>query len=112
MQSMSLSDLQIRTESGFTNFFQAYSPTILPTKISNNYEIIISAKRLAKNNIDVQLGNIEREIQRMVCLYTSNQILGIDEMKYIGHERIYGVSDNYVKSNWATRIVISVTYKP
>ncbi len=109
---MSLSDLQIRTETGLRNLFEPYSPTILPTKTSNNYEIIISAKRLAKNNIDVQLGNVEREIQSMVCQYKSNQILGIDEMKYVGDERIYGLGDNYAKSNWATRIVISVKYKP
>jgi hypothetical protein len=101
---MSLCNLQ--------NFFQQYSATILPTKISNNYEIIVSAKRLTRDNIDIQLDNVEREIQRRVCLYNPGDMQGIEDITYVGHERIYGIGDNYDKSNWATRIVISVKYKP
>jgi hypothetical protein len=123
---MSLGALGIRA--GFQNFFQAYSATILPIRTSieqistfkfgggywilnTQYEIIISAKRLARDNVDVQLGNVEREIQRIVCLYKQNQIVGIDDMTYMGQERIYGIDSNYAKSNWATRIIISVQYK-
>ena len=122
---MSLANLPIRA--GFANFFQPYSATILPTSTSieqksltkfaggywilqTNYEIIISAKRLARDNVDVQLGNIEREIQRIVCLYTPEQIIGIEDMIYMGQERIYGLESDWAKSNWATRIIITVKY--
>jgi hypothetical protein len=123
---MSLGSLGIRA--GFNNFFQAYSATVLPIRTSieqistfkfgggywilnTEYEIHIYTKRLARDNVDVQLGNVEREIQRMVCLYIPNQIVGIDDMKYLGQERVYGANDDYAKSNWETRIIISVQYK-
>ena len=123
---MSFANLQIRT--GFADFFQPYSATILPTRTSieqksiqkfaggywilhTEYEIIISAKRLARDNIDIQLGNAEREIMKNICLYIPDQIIGIDDMKYIGQERIYGSNNDYAKSNWQTRIIISVMYK-
>ena len=122
---MSLANLPIRA--GFANFFQPYSATILPTSTSieqksltkfaggywilqSNYEIIVSAKRLARDNVDIQLGNIEREIQRIVCLYTPEQIVGIEDMIYRGQERIYGLEIDWAKSNWATRIIITVIY--
>ena len=119
---MSLANLPIRA--GFANFFQAYSATILPISTSiekisrtkgywillGNYEILISAKRLARDNVDVQLGNIEREIQRIVCLYTPEHIIGIEDMIYRGQERIYGLESDWAKSNWATRIIITVKY--
>ena len=122
---MSLANLPIRA--GFANFFQPYSATILPTTstieqksltkfaggywiLQTNYEIIISAKRLARDNVDVQLGNIEREIQRIVCLYVPDQIIGIEDMTYLGQERIYGLESDWAKSNWATRIIITVKY--
>jgi hypothetical protein len=123
---MSFGNLQIRT--GFADFFQPYSATILPTRtsieqksitkfaggywiVNTEYEILISAKRLSRDNIDLQLGNVEREIQRMLCMYVPNQLVGIDDMKYIGHERIYGRDNNYAKSNWETKIIISLKYK-
>jgi hypothetical protein len=123
---MSLSNsLPIR--SGFANFFQPYSATILPTTTSieqssltkfaggywilyTNYEVIVSAKRLQRDNVDVQLGNIEREIMKIVCLYTPDQIIGIEDMTYLGQERLYGIGDSFAKSDWATRIIISVKY--
>ena len=122
---MSLANLPIRA--GFANFFQPYSATVLPTTTSieqrsltkfaggywilqTNYEIIVSAKRLARDNMDVQLGNIEREIQRITCLYVPDQILGIEDMIYRGQERIYGLDNDWAKSNWASRIIITVIY--
>jgi hypothetical protein len=122
---MSLANLPIRA--GFANFFQAYSAAILPTTttieqqsltkfgggywvLQGNYEITVSAKRLARDNVDVQLGNIEREIQRIVCLYTPDQIVGIEDMIYRGQERIYGLEGNYAKSNWESRVTITVIY--
>jgi len=121
---MSFANLQIRE--GFANFFQPYSATILPMSTSiekkgdaltkaywicnTDYEIKLSAQRLARDNADVQLGNTEREIMRIVCCYTPNQIIGIEDMFYRGEERIYGVGDNYAKSNWESRIIITVKY--
>jgi len=123
---MSLSQiLQIRV--GLQNFFQPYSATILPTRTSiekqslqkhaggywlyeAQFEIIISAKRLARDNVDAQLGNVEREIQRIVCLYTPNDIDGVDDIFYRGQERVYGIGESWATSNWATRIIIAVRY--
>ena len=103
---MSFANLQIRT--GFADFFQPYSATILPISTSidkhsltkgywilnGNYEILISTKRLARDNVDIQLGNVEREIMRIVCSYVPDQIIGIEDMFYRGHERIYGLNDS------------------
>ena len=119
---MSLSNLPIRA--GFANFFQAYSTTILPISTSidqksltkgywtllGNYEIRIDAKRLARDNVDVELGNVEREMLRMICQYLPDQILGIEDMIYRGQERIYGLDNDWAKSNWASRIIITVIY--
>lgn len=123
---MSLGSLDIRT--GFADFFRPYSVTTLPIRtsiqqistqkfvqgywiVNTEYEIHLYTKRLQRDNVNVQLGNMEREIQRMVCLYTQNQIVGIDDMRYLGQERIYGAGDNYAKSNWESRIIITVQYK-
>lgn len=124
--SSSLSQiLQIRI--GLQNFFQPYSATILPTRTSiekqslqkhaggywlyeAQYEIIVSAKRLARDNVDAQLGNVEREIQRVICLYNPGDINGIDDMFYRGQERVYGIGQNWASSNWASRIIIAVRY--
>ena len=123
---MSFGNLEIR--SGFNDFFQPFSATVLPTRTSieqksnhkfgggywvvkTDYEIHIYTKRLQRDNVDVQLGNVEREIQKMCCLYTPQQIVGIEDMTYFGQERIYGASDDYAKSNWETRILISIQYK-
>jgi len=123
---MSLSQiLQIRV--GLQNFFQPYGATILPTRTSiekqslqkhaggywlyeAQFEIIVSAKRLARDNVDAQLGNVEREIQRLVCQYNPNDIDGIEDMLYRGQERIYGFAGSWVASEWMTRILIAVRY--
>lgn len=123
---MSLSSiLQIRA--GLANFFQPYSATILSTtksiirnsmtkhaggywRYEANFEVVVSAKRLARDNVDLQLGNVEREIQRIICQYHNGDIEGIEDMTYLGHERIYGVDSNFAKSNWATRILIKVRF--
>jgi len=120
-----LSTLQIRV--GLQNYFQAYSTTILPTRTAiqkqsltkhaggywqyeTQFEIIISAKRLARDNVDAQLGNVEREIQRLVCQYNPNDIDGIEDMLYMGQDRIYGFAGSWVASEWMTRILIAVRY--
>lgn len=114
----------IDIKAGLQDYFRAYQATILPVDASierqsmenafwqylANYEIIIYTKRLARDNLDVQLGNVEREIMRIVCMYSYDTIPGVEDMFYRGHERIYGIGDNYAKSNWATRILITIRY--
>ena len=122
---MAVSDfLQIRT--GLTNYFSAYSAAIMPTTTSieqqsltkfaggvwsflEDYDIIISAKRLQRDNVDLQLGNGERELQRIICNYKQDDIPGVDAMFYLGDERIYDI-ENYAKSNWMSRIMIRIRY--
>ena len=122
---MTVSDfLQIRA--GLTNYFSAYSAAIMPTVTSieqqsltkfgggawqflEDYDIIVSAKRLARDNVDLELGNVERELQRIICNYKQDDIPGVDAMFYLGDERIYDI-DNYAKSNWMARIMIRIRY--
>jgi len=115
----------LNIKAGLQNFFVPYGSTILPTNTSiqkksmgkfggglwivyADYEIIVSAKRLERDNIDLELGNVEREIQRIICQYKPGDIAGIDEMIYGGQERIYGINDNWAKANWATRIFLTI----
>lgn len=112
-------------KSGLVDFFRPYSAVILPTtstlvRLSINkdaglwhvwadYEIYISAKRLERDNISLQLGNVEREIMRLICQYRPGDIEDIDEMQYGGYERIYD-SSNWAKSNWASKTFLRVRY--
>jgi len=124
---MSLSQiLQIRV--GLQNFFQSYGATILPTRTAiekqslqkhaggywlyeTEFEIRVAVKRLNKDNTDPQLGNIEREIQRVVCLHTPNDIDGVDDIFYRGQRRIYETGESSPFSSWSrTSIIIAVRY--
>ena len=110
-------------KSGLADFFRPYSAVILPTnsnftrhttykgmwEVWAEYDIFISAKRLERDNVDLQLGNVEREIMREICQYKPNDIEGILEMQYGGMERIYQ-SENWAKANWASRTFIRVRY--
>jgi hypothetical protein len=78
-------------------------------QVQGDFEVIISAKVLARDNPELQLGNVEREIQRMVHQYRENDIPLIESMFYGGQERMYD-SANWAKSNWMTKISIRVTY--
>ena len=106
-------------KSGLQDFFRPYSAVILPTRTSitrltpykgtwqvwAEYDIIISAKRLERDNVDLQLGNVEREVMKEMCQYKPDDIEGIAEIQYGGYERIYD-SQNWSKSNWASRTSI------
>jgi len=119
------SQIQIRV--GLANFFQPYSTTMIPTRqqitqmsltkfggghwqVMAEFEIMVFAKNLPRDNVQPQLGNIEREIQRMVCMYKPNDIDGVEDMFYIGQDRIYGVDNNWAVSNWQSRIIIALKY--
>lgn len=106
-------------KAGLTDFFRPYSAVILPTRSTltrltnykgmwndwQEYEIIISARRLERDNVDLQLGNVEREIMRQMCQYKPDEIEGVKEIQYGGYERIYD-SANWAKSNWASKTFI------
>ena len=120
---MSLGEL-IQIKTGLQDFFRTYSAVIIPTtksiervsypklhwKYQADFDIIISAKRLVRDNIDAQLGNVEREIMRICCQYHNGDIEGIEDLIYGGHQRIYGIDSNWSKANWATRISIRVKF--
>jgi len=110
-------------KAGLADFFRPYSSTILPTttsidkmtfykgmwNIQATLEILASAKRLDRDNVDVELGGIEREIMRVVCQYKPGDIAGIDEMQYGGYERIYD-RGNWAKSNWSSKHSIRIRF--
>jgi len=104
---------------GLQDYFRPLSVTVLPTRASipsdlltaygydlssiyAGYDVIIFAKRLDV----IDLGAAEREVQRLACMYRSGDIAGIEDLLYVGQERIYGVNNTYNKSSWASRIVI------
>jgi len=78
------------------------------------YQTIIDvttiAKRLARDNIDTQLGNMEREIMRICMQYTTFQIAGIMNLRYIRGERIYETNDTFAKSRWMSVHQIGMVY--
>ena len=110
-------------KSGLADFFRPYSAVILPTTASItrlttykgtwnvwcDYEIFISAKRLERDNVDLQLGNVEREVMKQICQYKPGDIEGILEMQYIGMERIYD-NQNWAKANWSSRTFLRVRF--
>ena len=115
----------LNIKAGLQDFFRPYSTTILPTKTTltrlTNYkgtwnvwadlEIIVSARRLERDNISLELGNVEREIMKLVCQYKPNDIEGIEEMQYGGYQRIYGGNmREWAKSNWASKTFIRIRF--
>jgi len=115
----------IKIKTGLQDYFSAFSATVLPMRssitrlttnkggayyhIQEDFEIVISAKRLARDNPDLQLGNAEREIQRLIHQYRPQDITLIESMSYGGQERMYD-SENWARSNWMTKIFLRITY--
>ena len=116
----------INIKSGLQDFFRPYSSTILPTQTSiekitvtkfgggmwivwANLEIIASAQKLERDNVSVELGNIEREIMRMACTFKPGDIQDVDEMQYGGYERIYDNRD-WSRTNWASKHFIRIRF--
>lgn len=52
-------------------------------------EIRTTVQRIARDNIDPQLGNMEREVQRIINQYQSNEITGIQDLIYVSSSRDY-----------------------
>ena len=112
-----MSFMNIKT--GLQDFFRPYAAVIMPTRTTilrmtnykgmwnvwAEYEIYISSRRLERDNIDLQLGNIEREIMKEMCQYKPGEIVGIEEIQYGGYQRIYD-RKNWAKSNWMSKSFI------
>ena len=108
-------------KTGLRDYFRPYSAVILPTKttltrLTNykgmwnvwaEYEIIISARRLERDNISLQLGNVEREIMKEMCQYRPGQITNIEEIQYGGYQRVYSSRPSeWARSNWMSKSFI------
>jgi hypothetical protein len=61
--------------------------------LESDFEIVISSKILVRDN-GLELGDAEREIQRLVCQYRSGDITGVSDLQYQGQERLYGIDSN------------------
>lgn len=83
-------------------------------EFTTEMEINIFVKRLARDNIDPQLGNMEREVQRLICQAQPADIgPNVREIIYLGQERIYNANDSYAKSEWRTvaRVLLKIHVK-
>jgi len=87
---------QIQTGGGSGVYYEAQT----------TIEINIFVKRLARDNVDPQLGNMEREVQRIICSYNNNDITGVSDIIYQGQNRIYDANDSYAKSEWRTTVTV------
>lgn len=96
-------------------------------KMTTTVEITITATRISNDNVDVELGNMEREIERILNQYQPYEIAGISDMMFRGRSRIYddtiaggrtsqtvrrgsqGSTGPFTKT-WISRIYCDVTY--
>lgn len=96
-------------------------------KFMTSLEITMVAVRITNDNIDPELGNMEREIERIINQYRPYEIEGIANLIFKGRSRIYddtvaggrtsqtirggsqGVSGAFSKT-WKSRIYCDVHY--
>jgi len=74
-------------------------------------EINIFCKRINRDNVDPQLGNMEREVMRLICGFNKGDIAGVSDMVLERMERIYNANDTYSKTEWRTRALVRVVYE-
>ena len=127
----------VRFRIGLPDFTHAYEITFLQTVTAIEpmgigkdrflyttvVEALIRMRRLPKPfgqtgdvgvGIDPQLGNMERELQRIFRHYPPNAITGIKDIYSNGpnaQQRIYKANDNWMKSDWRSVIRCSVWYE-
>lgn len=113
----------IEFRSGLPSEFKPYAVLFLtretrlidaPGPRTMHYQTIVDvttiAKRLSRDNVDAQLGNMEREIQRICMQYSSFQIAGIMNLQYLGFQRIYDNTDTWAKSRWVSVHQVAMSY--
>ena len=92
---------QIQNSAGMGLYYEA-----------NTYiEISIFCKRITPDNVDPQLGNMEREVVRLVCGFNKGDIPGVSDMVLERMERIYNANDTYAKTEWRTRVTVRIVYE-
>ena len=76
-------------------------------------EIHIRMKRLPRSETEIspQLGKMEREIQRILMQYKSQDIPGIKDLYWAGGTRVYNAGDSYAQSDWRSLIRARVIYE-
>lgn len=83
-------------------------------------EIRITAERIARDNIDPELGNMEREVQRIINQYPDQDIPGISDLifnrmlrDYIGNTRSATgrrTVTTALSSKWSSVTTVSLSY--
>ena len=81
--------------------------------------VSLRMKRIERDTIEVdpQLGNMEREVERLVATYHPHDpqdIPGIKDLYFdfpLTVQRIYDARDNYAKSDWRSVISIKMFYE-
>ena len=82
-------------------------------------EIRITAERIARDNIDPELGNMEREVQRIVNQYPANDIPGIADLIFSQMSRDYTgfatggarrALTTALSSRWSSVTLVSLSY--
>jgi hypothetical protein len=117
----------VRFRLGFPDYSSAYEINILETDtvpqpmnhgwrywMQTTLLIGIGMERLDADRPDLQLGLMEREIQRLAMTYitfATQQIPGVKEMNWGGQSRIYSGNDSWAKSQWRTDARINITYE-
>ncbi len=110
---------------GFFDFFLPYeigiiqSDTAQPTYSNSGrraytgtgLQIGIRMQRIARDKVDPQLGNMEREIIRIIMQYRNQEIPGIKSMVWDGGRRVYDANDSWAESDWRAVVNFHVTYE-
>lgn len=73
-------------------------------------EIRLVENHIKRDQVDPQLGNMEREIQRIVNQHKYNEIPGIHRILYLSSRRLYDPRDTYAKSRWESVIRVGMNY--
>lgn len=71
----------------------------------------IRMERISRDKVDPQLGNMEREIQRIAMQYRAGDIPGIKSMVYWGGERVLNATDNWAETDWRSIVRLRVYYE-
>ena len=81
--------------------------------LNTGIEVHMRMQRLdpADTQISPQLGNMERELQRISMQYHNQDIPGIKDMYWDGGQRIYNATDTYAKSDCRSMIRYRLLYE-
>jgi len=78
---------------------------------STGIQISMRMRRIDVDKVDPQLGNMEREIDRIASQYQNYGIPGIKEMQPESGERVYEATDNWASSDWRSVYRLRLYYE-